>query len=365
MSAHGVTIIGDPPAPPAKEKRRMDCRRLMKQPVFKLAVGGFVVGIILLYVLVVPAAHDPLWWRHVGIPEKKDFVWKGPIPTTRNPTIVINKGGNGGVVLPTDPPAQEAVHSPVKLNPQNGTEYFADYDVSKVVIDPEPPLTQQHPKYLFHYVDPKTSKWPLMYLSNKPKVVWVPNFMTPEECDAIIAEASKTMQRSQVVPYKGNGDQNTVSDVRTSSQTWLATTSGVAAPIVKRIFELTGFPEGSSEMLQVLRYEKGEKYDAHLDYFDPQLYGPQSSNRAVTVFLYLSTVEEGGYTQFPRADGKPPDYDFKSCIRGLKVRPIKGTIAFFYDMKPNGEYDDTSLHGGCKPVVGTKWGGTLWLRVPV
>ena len=123
-------------------------------------------------------------------------------------------------------------------------------------------------------------------------------------------------------------------------------------------------PQGSNEELQVLRYDKSQKYDAHNDYFDPKMYGPQGSNRAITVFLYLTDVEAGGETQFPRADGKGPTWDFASCNRGLRVRPRKGQVALFYDMKPTGELDPYSLHGGCPVVKGQKWGGTLWLRVP-
>lgn len=49
--------------------------------------------------------------------------------------------------------------------------------------------------------------------------------------------------------------------------------------------------------MQVLRYDVGQKYEAHHDYGseDVQLAcGP----RILTFFLYLSDVEEGGETNF-------------------------------------------------------------------
>ena len=342
-------------------------RRTGRKGLWTLLVIALLCAVIIVYFVVVPSSHDPLWWQHAGITEvKPHHIQNGKSFGLKRAVQQFQEQKKEGIQA-REQQVQEHLSEPpvVKLDPKNGSEYFADYDVSKLTFDPDPPLSKSHPKYLFHYIDTNKSKYPMKWLSNHPRVGWVPNFMTDAECDAIIKEASKTMQRSQVVPYKDSKDQSTVNDVRTSSQTWLPTTHPVTKDIVQRIFDLTGFPDGSSEMLQVLRYDFGQKYDAHLDYFDPKLYGKQSTNRAITVFLYLSTVEEGGYTQFPRADGKPPTWDFKSCVAGLKVRPVKGTIAFFYDMKPNGEYDPYSLHGGCKPVKGTKWGGTLWLRVPV
>ena len=247
---------------------------------------------------------------------------------------------------------------------ENGTHYFADYNVDEVVLEPALPETADK-KHRFNYVDAATADPPGIYLSNKPRVLVVPNFMTPEECDGIIHDASSRMHRSGVVPYLSAKDKSTVQDVRTSTQAWLETSTGVAATVANRILRYTGFPPHSNEPMQVLRYEKGQKYESHLDYFDPKMYGVQSSNRAVTVFLYLADVAEGGETTFPRADGKPPTWNFKDCTKGLRVRPHKGTIAIFYDMTPDGRYDPYSLHGGCPVVSGVKWGGTLWLRVNV
>lgn len=35
----------------------------------------------------------------------------------------------------------------------------------------------------------------------------------------------------------------------------------------------------SWQAFNVLRYERGQKYDSHMDVFDPKEYGPQESNR--------------------------------------------------------------------------------------
>ena len=258
-----------------------------------------------------------------------------------------------------EPPPIPPTRDPFAL--KFGVDYFADYNIFNVSLPPEPPLAAGQKK-LFSYMN-QSARFPFLWVSGSPRIAYVPNFITEEECDAIIAASAPKLGRSQVAQYQ-KAKNNAVDEVRTSMQTWLDTNSGVAAPVAQRIFELIGFSPNSCEMMQILRYEVGQKYDAHNDYFDPKLYGPQSSNRAVTVFLYLSDVEEGGHTWFPNADNKSLEFwDYKSCKRGLGIKPIKGSVVVFYDMKSNGEYDPWSLHGGCPVRKGTKWGGTLWFRV--
>jgi len=67
------------------------------------------------------------------------------------------------------------------------------------------------------------------------------------------------------------------------------------------------------EFVQVLRYLETQKYDQHHDYFDKRFYEKDKGvmdmlqngevNRFITVFWYLSTVQEGGHTIFPMANG--------------------------------------------------------------
>ncbi|CAI7832804.1 unnamed protein product, partial [Closterium sp. NIES-53] len=57
------------------------------------------------------------------------------------------------------------------------------------------------------------------------------------------------------------------------------------------------------EAIQILKYEIGQKYDAHFDYFFDAVNTQMGGHRVATVLMYLTTVEEGGETVFPSSQG--------------------------------------------------------------
>merc|ERR1711907_606082 len=95
-------------------------------------------------------------------------------------------------------------------------------------------------------------------------------------------------------------------------------------------------------------------------------------NRMITVFFYLSDVEEGGHTAFPYGPNEAgkydttPVYDYSKCDRGLLVPPKKGDAIIFYSMHAEnhmtGNLDAGSLHGGCDVIRGNKWSANYWIR---
>jgi hypothetical protein len=50
-----------------------------------------------------------------------------------------------------------------------------------------------------------------------------------------------------------------------------------------------------------LRYEVGQQYKPHHDYFSDEVYIRDAGNRIATVVMYLGEPEEGGETVFPMA----------------------------------------------------------------
>lgn len=58
----------------------------------------------------------------------------------------------------------------------------------------------------------------------------------------------------------------------------------------------------NGEDIQVLRYEPGQKYDPHYDYFADKVNIARGGHRIATVLMYLTDVAKGGETVFPEAE---------------------------------------------------------------
>ena len=212
-------------------------------------------------------------------------------------------------------------------------------------------------------------------LSLTPLVVSIKGFLTDRECDHIANKARPRMQYSGVT-NKDADVGKAASNWRTSQSTFLSSGGDpILTAIDHRTASLTRIPKVHQEVLQVLRYGEGEKYDTHHDYFDPKDYRSDKNtmgliqhgrtNRFATVFWYLTNVKEGGETIFPRYQNKPLPlgYQHSDCRNGLKVNPQKGKVIIFYSLDSRGQMDPTSLHGAC-PVIGeddVKWAANKWI----
>ena len=263
--------------------------------------------------------------------------------------------------------------------PVQGVDFEASYDAAHLEPADE---SYDYPKdgsAAFQYpedIKPQLGI-PFHILSYKPRIYYFPRFLSDEESDNIKDEASKRLQRSGVVPIKGKKSTG-IDKVRTSFGCWLDNSHKSVEDVRRRILSVTGFNTTQVEKLQVLRYEIGGKYESHHDFYQP--HGAKSAeeaeemwrnkwnknwNRAATFFLYLHDTEEGGETVLPRANGGPQPASMRDCTKGLRVKPKRGSAVLFYDMKPNHQTDDYSLHGGCPVVKGVKWAAPQWLHVKV
>ncbi|CAI7778109.1 unnamed protein product, partial [Closterium sp. NIES-53] len=199
-------------------------------------------------------------------------------------------------------------------------------------------------------------------LSWKPRAFLYRNFLTPEECDHIISLARPRLERSEVVAREGEGTN--VDDVRTSFGTFLDyQQDDVIKAIEQRLAAWTFLPVENQEAMQVLRYQEGQKYEAHHDFFEKE--GQQGGHRYATVLMYLTEGLMGGETVFP--DAKDPvekDDTWSECGKqGVAAKPIKGDALLFFSLTPSAELDLKSLHAGCPVISGEKWSATKWIHV--
>jgi len=212
-------------------------------------------------------------------------------------------------------------------------------------------------------------------LSLVPLVFGLDGFLAHHECDHIIAKGGPNVEASPVA-LMDHDKGKPATEWRTSSQTWLGPVGDTLLQGIRaRAANMLKVSQQCQEnAIQVLQYKHGQKYDAHHDWFDMQFYKAQPEmvreydnghkNRLATVFWYMSDVEEGGETQFPRAGGLGHPPNFHECKWGLRVKPVKGKVILFYSLLPNGKGDQYSLHGGC-PVKGDgtkiKWAANQWV----
>lgn len=184
----------------------------------------------------------------------------------------------------------------------------------------------------------------------QPRIVVFGNLLSPEECDALIADAAPRMARSLTVATKTGGEE--INDDRTSDGMFFQRgQSPLIQRIEERIARLVNWPIENGEGLQVLHYRPGAEYKPHYDYFDPAEPGTptivqRGGQRVGTLVMYLNTPEKGGGTTFPDVH--------------LEVAPQRGNAVFFSYERPHPS--TRTLHGGAPVIAGEKWIATKWLR---
>ncbi len=172
-------------------------------------------------------------------------------------------------------------------------------------------------------------------------------FLSEKDCAAIIASAEQKLAPSGLL-----GTQR--EDYRTSSGAWLGADDvpEVQQKLRQLVIDITGLPAENQENIQVLRYEPGQEYRQHqdfwhpgTDYYDAQM--ARGGQRAWSVLVYLNDVPEGGGTRFPNL--------------GIDVLPKTGKVLAWQNTI-DGELNYDSMHAGLPVIAGTKWVAVTWVR---
>ncbi|KAK9062046.1 hypothetical protein SSX86_019230 [Deinandra increscens subsp. villosa] len=205
-------------------------------------------------------------------------------------------------------------------------------------------------------------------ISWEPRAVIYHNFLSKEECEHIIDISKPHMKKSTIIDKMKGEIEDTF--FRTGYITSLDRGQDeTVRSIEKRIADFTFLPFENGDGFEVLRYEVGQKFLPHPDYFIGD-YGTDSGGLTVaTVVLYLSDVEEGGETVFPLAMGNISDLPCwngeyrRDKPGGLSVKPKMGDALLFWNVRPDGDPDSSSIHGGCPVIKGNKWVATKWIHL--
>jgi 2OG-Fe(II) oxygenase superfamily len=79
-----------------------------------------------------------------------------------------------------------------------------------------------------------------------------------------------------------------------------------------------------------------------------------TTSRFATLLLYLNDGMEGGQTSFPM-------WRNGETSKALEVKPEKGKAVLFYNLLPDGNYDELSMHAALPVKKGEKWLANLWV----
>ena len=172
-------------------------------------------------------------------------------------------------------------------------------------------------------------------------------FLNAADCNMLIEKIDAEAVPSTL--YKGN-DQK---DFRTSYSCHLSRWDSDVARIEARMSDVLGIENDFAETMQGQRYQVGQQFKAHHDFFHPsQNYweqeGPAGGQRTWTAMIFLNEPEEGGETEFPNI--------------GIGVRPQSGMMLIWNNMLLDGHMNYKSLHTGTPVKAGTKHIITKWYR---
>ena len=124
--------------------------------------------------------------------------------------------------------------------------------------------------------------------------------------------------------------------------------------IQRRFDDLLGIPGEFGETIQGQRYEPGQEFRSHYDWFrtEADYWRVEKDNggqRSWTAMVFLNEVEEGGTTEFGDL--------------GLSIEPKQGVLLAWNNATPEGLPNKWTAHAGAPVVKGVKYIITKWYRV--
>ncbi len=199
--------------------------------------------------------------------------------------------------------------------------------------------------------------------TDKLQLFLLEDFLSPAQCSGLISLALDSFHTSGVIrPNEQNDygfeqpDQGGVVDFAyRNSQT--ADLGLIPDPLVtevdEQICQYLGISSNYAELTQIQRYQPGQEYGHHKDYFQPgtdelNVYGGPRGNRTWTFMVYLNEGMIGGRTHFAEID--------------QMFVPKAGSAVIWNNLLPNGEVNINTTHAGMPVEQGEKFVITKWFR---
>lgn len=172
-------------------------------------------------------------------------------------------------------------------------------------------------------------------------------FLNAADCKILIDKTDAEAVPSTL--YKGTEQPG----FRTSYSCHLSRWDADIGRIEARMSDVLGIENDYAETMQAQRYQLGQEFKAHHDFFHPsqdywQQEGPSGGQRSWTAMIFLNEPDEGGTTEFPNL--------------GIGVRPQSGMMLIWNNMNPDGTPNYKTLHTGTPVKAGVKYVITKWYR---
>lgn len=174
----------------------------------------------------------------------------------------------------------------------------------------------------------------------------VRDFAGAENCGALIELIERDLFPSAVLGRDIPG-------FRTSKSCNLTPRDAPVEAFELDVSALAGINRAFGETVQGQRYEVGQQFKPHHDFFHKgETYyedvARTGGQRTWTAMLFLNRPQAGGYTDFPKAV--------------VRAAPEPGTLLVWNNMQPDGRPNPHSLHQGMPVEAGRKYVLTKWFR---
>lgn len=175
----------------------------------------------------------------------------------------------------------------------------------------------------------------------------VRGFLSAPQCADLVALIEASHRPSTIAD--DNGDDA----FRTSSTCDLPRDLPVVMDVSTALTRLNGIDPTHAEPLQGQRYEAGQEFKAHTDYFEPDgpdfdTYCATAGQRTWTFMIYLNEVDAGGATRFKVID--------------KMIQPETGKLIAWNNRRADGSPNVATLHHAMKVRKGRKYVVTQWYR---
>jgi len=174
------------------------------------------------------------------------------------------------------------------------------------------------------------------------------NFITSEQCDILI-NLAKDKFKDSTIYSKSSGIVDKTA--RSSTNTYFTRNeNNIVDYIETKITKILNIDRLQLEPLQIVKYDKGQEYKLHYDFFDENS-DQYNNQRTDSIIIYLNDLDiiDGGATFFP--------------LYKMRFFPYKTRALHWENMNCNKELNKLSLHCG-EPIESnkTKYILTIWVR---